>query len=297
MTRTLEVPAGVPSRMAGRRRKPQPQAAAVPGAVAATPIAFVRAIVAAYDQRGMGAEAALAHARIPAAQLDDDAACVTAAQFEALSFVAMQQLDDEAPGWFSRRLPWGSYGLLCRASVTAPRLGIALARWCRHHALLTDDVQLTLHDSPGGASLVIAERRDLGRFREFCLLTLLRYLHGFACWATDSRIGLSAVQFPFAAPAHAAVYPLLFPGPVGFDAPTAGFAFDSAYLALPLVRDEASTRAMLRRALPLTVRPYRRDRLLVERVRSLLRQQPQAARGPTSLPRSCTCPPARSTAS
>jgi len=39
---------------------------------------------------------------------------VTASQFEALCRVAMQQLDDEALGWFSRRLPWGSYGF-CRA--------------------------------------------------------------------------------------------------------------------------------------------------------------------------------------
>ena len=38
--------------------------------------------------------------------------------------------------------------------------------------------------------------------------------------------------------------------------------FDARYLALPLVRDEAALRQMLQRALPLTVRQYRRDRLL-----------------------------------
>ena len=29
----------------------------------------------------------------------------------------MQELDDEALGWFNRRLPWGSYGMLARAST------------------------------------------------------------------------------------------------------------------------------------------------------------------------------------
>jgi hypothetical protein len=61
---------------------------------------------------------------------------------EALSDAAMRELDDEALGWFERRLPWGSYGMLARASISAPQLGLALARWCRHHGLIAQDIQL-----------------------------------------------------------------------------------------------------------------------------------------------------------
>src|SRR5690606_41969706 len=74
---------------------------------AATPIAFIRAIVLGYRLRGMDPASALAQAQIPPALLDDSSARVTAAQMELLSGVAMQELDDEALGWFSRRLPWG----------------------------------------------------------------------------------------------------------------------------------------------------------------------------------------------
>ncbi|KAF1043567.1 AraC family transcriptional regulator [Xylophilus sp.] len=235
-------------------------------------MAFVQAIVRAYERAGADPSAALAQARIAPAQVARADARVTAAQFEALSGCAMQQLDDEALGWFARRLPWGSYGMLCRASITAPTLGIALKRWCRHHRLLTDDVLLHLEAAGGTATLRIEERRDLGGFREFCLVTLLRYVHGFACWAVDSRIALRQVAFPFAAPPHADVYPLLFPGTALFDQEQTGYTLDIAYLALPLVRDESAMRAMLQRALPLTVRQYRRDRLLVARVRALLRE-------------------------
>ena len=56
-----------------------------------------------------------------------------------------------------------------------------------------------------------------------------------------------------------------------FNAARAGFSFDAQYLALPLRRDERALRQMLQRALPLTVLQYRRDRLLVARVRELLR--------------------------
>lgn len=240
---------------------------------AATPIAFIRTIVAAYRRYGINPANALREAQIPPAMLDDLDARVTAGQMEIMSAVAMQELDDEALGWFSRRLPWGSYGMLCRASITAPDLGVALKRWCRHHRLLTDDILLQLGDDGAVATLRIEVRRYLGEMHEFCLVTLLRYVLGYACWAIDSRIPLLAASFPFPAPPHRNVYPLLFQGPVHFDAERAEIRFDAQYLRLPLRRDEAALQHMLRRALPLTVLQYRRDRLLVQRVRHLLRER------------------------
>ncbi len=252
-------------------RKARSYTAARPaGRTAATPMAFVQAVVRGYERHGTDPSEALQRAQIAPSMLRRPEARVTAAQFEVLCSTAMQQLDDEALGWFSRRLPWGSYGLLCRASLGAPNLGVALKRWCRHHRLLTKDIVLNLADDGQLATLAIGEHHELGELREFCLLTSLRYLHGYACWAVDSRIALREANFPFAAPPHAAVYPLLFPGPVRFGAPQAGFSFDAHYLALPLRRDERALRSMLQHALPLTVLQYRRDRLLVQRVRERL---------------------------
>jgi AraC-like DNA-binding protein len=196
---------------------------------------------------------------------------ISATQLEVLTDLAMRQLDDEALGWFSRRLPWGSYGMLCRASLTAPNLGIALKRWCRHHRLLTDDIVLDLTITKPKARLTISENRRLHEMRELCLLTSLRYAQGYACWAIDSRIPLHEVDFPFQAPQHAAVYQLLFRAPVHFGAARAGISFDARYLSLPLRRDERALRNMLRRALPLTVRQYRSDRLVVRKLRDVLR--------------------------
>jgi AraC-like DNA-binding protein len=239
--------------------------------IAATPMAFVRAMVLGYEKYGLDPSEALRQAQITPAQLRKADARITAAQMETVSAVAMQELDDEALGWFSRKLPWGTYGMLCRASITAPSLGVALKRWCRHHRLLVDDVVPQLAVTGDTARYTVAEHRRLGAMREFCLVTLLRALHGYACWAIDSRIPLTAVEFPFAPPPHQDVYPLLFPGPVYFHAARCGFAFDAEYLAMPLRRDERALRTMLQRALPLTVLQYRRDRLLVQRVRELLR--------------------------
>ena len=233
-------------------------------------MAFVRAVVEGYARHGADPRRALAAARIAHERLDDTRGGITAEQMEALCGVAMRELDDEALGWFSRRLPWGSYGLLCRASLSSPTLGVALKRWCRHHRLLTEDLLLRLEVAGDEARVTLEERREFGALREFCLLSSLRYLLGYACWVVDSRLALREAALPFAEPAHAAVYPRLFDGPVRFGAAQAVLVFDARYLALPLRRDEAALRAMLQRALPLTVRPYRRDRLLRERVRALL---------------------------
>ncbi|HXE49185.1 MAG TPA: AraC family transcriptional regulator [Ramlibacter sp.] len=247
---------------------------------AATPMAFARAMVAAYRRYGKNPDQALRLAQITPAKLQQADARITSRQMEVLSGTAMQELDDEALGAFSRPLPWGSYGMLARASLTSPDLGIALKRWCRHHSLLADDIRLEVVVTGSSAAIVIDERAAIGEGREgreFSLVHVLRNIHGLACWYVDSRIPLEGAHFPFAAPPYADVFPLLFPGPVGFDAPQAQIRFDARYLALPLRRDEKALRQMLQHALPLTVRQYRRDRLLVQQVRQALVARPDEA--------------------
>ena len=190
-------------------------------------MAFVQAIVQAYAARGMDAAQVLALAQIPPEQVGNSAGRITAQQMEVLSAGAMRELDDEALGWFSRRLPWGSYGLLARASLSAPTLGLALARWCRHHGLLTDDITLHLHAEGEQATLTIAEQRDLGTLREFCLVSTLRNALGLASWFIDSRLPVLAAEFPFAPPPHAQAYGVLFSGPTRFQAPRAAVHFDA----------------------------------------------------------------------
>jgi AraC-like DNA-binding protein len=241
-------------------------------------MAFVQAIARAYIQRGMDPLPALSEVQIAPNLLSQVNARITALQMEWLSAIAMKALNDEALGWFSRRLPWGSYGMLVRASLTAPNLGVALQRWCRHHGLLTEDIALHLSISNGLARLELNEQHALGEMQEFCTVSVLRNALGVACWLTDSRIPLLQTTVRFAPPPHADSYRVLFDGPTQFNAPTNSLQFDAGYLNLPVRRDEAALQRMLQRALLLTVRPYRRDRLLVEKVRQTLAEHPEHSR-------------------
>ena len=246
-------------------------------------MAFVRTIVQSCRQAGLDPAPLLAQAQIAPQEVENPEARVTAWQFERLSGLAMQALDDEALGWFSRRLPWGSYGMLARASISSPSLGVALQRWCRHHGLLQDDVSLHLACEGGTATLSLTAHCDLGVFNEFCPVSVLRNAHGLACWFIDSRIPLQGAQFPFSRPAHHDAYAVLFPGPTRFGTGPACLRFDARYLDLPLQRDEAALRQMLQRALPLTVLQYRRDLLLVQRVRQALNADLAAAHSAEAL--------------
>ena len=247
-------------------------------------MAFARAIAAAYRAYGQSPDAALRSAQITPAALQKPDGRMTARQMEVLSAAAMQELDDEGLGAFGRRLPWGSYGMLARASLSSPTLEVALKRWCRHHALLTDDVRLQLAVTGSSAVVTLEERRQLpAAVRELSLAFVLRNIHGLACWYVDSRIPLQGSAFPFPEPPHADAYRHMFPGPLAFGAPQAQVRFDARYLQLPLRRDEKALAQMLQRALSITVLQYRRDRLLVPQVRQALAAHPERSHSAEAL--------------
>ncbi len=266
------------------RRVPQlTDATRLLGGPALTPMALIRAMVLAYQARGMDPSQALEQAQIAPAQLKNPTASITATQMEVISGAAMRELDDEGLGCFARALPWGSYGLLARASLSSPTLGVALKRWCRHHGLLAPDATLSMEVDGEVASIVLHLHRDRGPMTELCAVSLLRNIHGLASWYVKSRIALLGAQFPYAAPPHAEAYAVLFDAPTRFDVEHAAIHFDARYLSLPVRRDEAAMNQLLQRALPLTVRSYRRDRLLVQRVRQVLASRPQDAHNANDL--------------
>ena len=240
-------------------------------------MAFVQAILRAYAAQNKSPAKALEFAQITPSQAKKASAHITALQMERISSFAMHELNDEVLGCLSRKLPWGTYGMLVRASLTSPTLGVALKRWCRHHGLVADDIELSVEERDGKAHIRLRELKDLGEQREFGLLSVLRNLYGVACWLVDSRITLEQVHFAFEAPAHQAVYPLMFQGPVLFGSatPISELVMNASYLALPLRRDEAALQRMLETALTLTVLQYRKDRLLLTQVKQALAMYPQ----------------------
>lgn len=249
--------------------------------VTTVPAAFGPALAEALERAGCSTRLAWQAAGARAAPPGIGCGAISPVRFEALCLSAMQALGDEALGWFSRPLPLGSHAMLCRASLPAPNLRTALARWCRHHGLLVGDVRIALHTEAGQAWLTVEERADLGRQRAFCLAATLSTLHGFACWLADDDIAVRSASFGFPAPDDAFAYEGLLGGPVQFGQPRTAVCFDAAWLDRPVLRGDSDLRRLLARPLPLLVHRPERKRLVSQRVRSLLRASaPQLATAP-----------------
>ena len=203
-------------------------------------------------------------------------------RYAALYNLINQELDDEGFGLFSRPLPCGTFEFLCRGMVSAPTLADALGRARCFLRIVLPDLTLGVHRERGSAELRIAETTPLAAdpddpARVFAFEWLLRLIHGLCCWLVGRGIALDSVAFPYAAPAHAADYALIYTENSSFGGPCLAARFNANLLDLPIRRDEAALAAFLEDAPGKLTTLYRRDREMVQRVRDLLRAALPAA--------------------
>ncbi|MBY8852635.1 AraC family transcriptional regulator, partial [Saccharothrix sp. MB29] len=80
----------------------------------------------------------------------------------------------------------------------------------------------------------------------FLVESLLVLWHRFSSWLIGRRIPLRGVDLAYPEPPHGAEYHLIFGAPLRFGAPTTTLTFDTRFLRMPVVQDEAALRRFLR---------------------------------------------------
>ncbi|MEV5509782.1 AraC family transcriptional regulator [Streptomyces orinoci] len=209
-------------------------------------------------------------ARIPPLLLGDDAARVTAEQFASLVRELRLVTGDEFLGLGPAPSRPGTFAMMCYACVGCPDLGSALKRAARFYGLFPGGPRLALEQRGGQA--VFAVHSDLrghpeGWFMAECLLLIW---HRLASWLIGRRITLNGAEFGHGAPPGAADCEAMFGCPVRFRAARTGAAFDTNWLAAPVLRDETGLDGLLRRA-PADLLGHRAYRMTVtEQVRRAL---------------------------
>ena len=112
-------------------------------------MAFVQAIVLVRQRAGAAPEALLQQAQITPLEVENPGGPRDRLAVRTPFGLAMQALDDEALGWFSRRPPWGSMGCWHALHQRPHPWASHSSAGAWHHGLLQEDITLRL-DSTGG---------------------------------------------------------------------------------------------------------------------------------------------------
>lgn len=209
--------------------------------------------------------------------LADAASRVPLDRYATLYNLVIRELGDEGFGLFSTPMGRGSFEFLCRGMLGAPTLADGLDRARRFLAIVLPDLSVSVNRGDDRAELHIREAAPLTAnpndpARVFAFEWLLRLLHSLSCWLVGRGLALDSVDFPFAPPAHADDYALVYTARSSFiEGPQLTARFNATLLDLPIRRDEAALSSFLEGAPGRISMLYRRDRNTVIRVRDLIR--------------------------
>lgn len=212
---------------------------------------FVRQALMGLRQAGRPVDALLARSGIPPRLLEFDQSRVSATHFGALWLAIAADLDDEFFGLDRRRMKVGSFALLCRSTVLAPKLAQALTLAIQYFNVLLDDSRLEMRVDEGLVCISILDHETATRseaFRVFAHETLLIMLHGLLCWLAGRRIAILRAGFCYPAPAWSAEYRSMYSSELAFEQGRTEVRISERLLAAPVVQDEDSARDFLREA-------------------------------------------------
>ena len=222
----------------------------------AAPLGFTRTAAAHHARaalggalrRGVDVGPLLERAGIDPRALEDERGRVGAPQFVALVKLLWAALDDELLGFCAAPLRVGTFAMMAHAVVhCSPDLRTAVRRADRFYRLFPAGPRFRLTEA-GSVARVEFDLADYDDPDRFGAESLLMVWHRSASWLIRRRISLDTVELGYRAPPHALEYGLLFGAQCGFDAAATAVEFDRALLDQPVVQDEASLRAFLRRA-------------------------------------------------
>lgn len=173
---------------------------------------------------------------------------VTLHEIARLYQLAAVDTGDEMMGLWSRPIRPRALQHLVTVQREARSLTSALYRFSTFWNLLLDDFRLELRNRPQQIELALVPYAPDIRPQRFGHMLILKLAHGLLSWLGGVETPVTAVRFAFARPEFAADYAVVFPCPVGFDAPQTSILFDPNAFSRPISRSTAEASLFLKRA-------------------------------------------------
>lgn len=212
------------------------------------PISFIHHLLDCATLDAAQREKLLIELGIPLDLMEQDGARVTTDQFANVYLHLVRELDDEAPGLFSRPLRGGTLKFLCLSLLESNNLKAALYRFTRFFRLVLDDLSFEVSQQEGVYQLALVPHTAAARENSFAQDMMLKLAHGVMSWLAAHTLPLARVDFAYKRPSHASDYVFFYPGPAYFDQPATALYFEADLLSAPVRQDRSTVGHFLRRA-------------------------------------------------
>ncbi|WP_374292921.1 AraC family transcriptional regulator [Paenirhodobacter enshiensis] len=225
---------------------------------------FVEDALACLKGSSTDAASVLAAAGMP----DTIAEPVSNSDYGRLWWLVAAAIQDEFFGLAKRPMRPGSFEMLCHAILHTDTLDHALRRALQFLNIVLDDPRGELRIRDGQAEIMLIDAdRPRGAFAHRTYWVILM---GVVCWLIGRRLPLRRLDFCCAAPLHRDDYRQFFGAPVFFEQPESRLVFNSAHLALPVIRDEQALKIFLRDAPGNILVGYRHEQGMTAKIRQKL---------------------------
>lgn len=235
------------------------------------PVHYARAVLKKAVARGQDPISLLRKNRISPRLLLEDDARISIERFADLQVSTMLAMGDEMLGYASRRMPIGSWSMMCHAVIGAATLGQALSRHCRFYQLFEFGIHPVLAIE-GDTTRVRLESFDTKVETEPYLSELVLFnTHRFSNWLIQEQLPLLAVDLKQPTVGPRQEYRQVYLGePVHFEQAETQLVFATGQLEKPLKQNETTLRHFLRHPVLFMLKQNFAHHSWTARVRDLL---------------------------
>ena len=178
--------------------------------------------------------------------LQEKHARISIERFADLQIGTMRAMQDESLGYCRRRMPLGTWSMMCHAVVGSTTLGQALHRHCRFYSLFDFGPRPELEITDDQAVIRLAGV-DEGGIDPYIAELFLFNIHRFGSWLVEEHLPIQQATLSYSPAAQPDEYRLMFlANPVSFEQPSCSLVMARSLMDKGVLQSEQTLARFLR---------------------------------------------------
>jgi AraC-like DNA-binding protein len=235
------------------------------------PASLVSASLSGYFRQDYPLQRLLEHASLEQHALEEGKR-LSLNQFGRVLQSTYALMDDEGSGFLPRRLPPGTFAMMCHATISCPNLRRLFLRCGQFLRIVNSDIRFEIIEQGEEARLVLHLKGRDGVDTRFLEISLFIIIIRWSGWLLDKPIMMERADFAFDPPDYADEFDAMFPCRHYFGQRETAVVISSHYLNQPVVQTPQSLTDFLTHAPECLLTHYKSDSSIAAQIRKLLQQ-------------------------